>query len=256
MTGTRLQDRVAIITGGGSGIGKATALLFASEGAKLCIVDRYDDAAEAVAADIKTMGGEAIICVGDVGEAGLAEEHTAACLEAFGRVDVLMTAAGFSTGGTATTITPENWDAVIRANLTGTWLWLRAVLPAMQKQGSGSIITIASQMARAGGRNNVAYIAAKAGILGLTYTTALDFVADGIRVNAILPGAIETPLLRRSFARSPTPEATREASRLRHPMGRFGRDEEVAQAALYLASDASTFTTGTELVVDGGWLAG
>ena len=252
----RLAGKVAVVTGGGSGIGRASALLFAQEGARLGLVDRDGEAAEAVAAAIRAMGGEALVRVGDVGEPGRADADAAAVLAAFGRIDVLLTAAGFSSGGTALTIRLEDWDAVLRANLWGTWLWARAVLPAMQAAGSGSIVTVASQLARAGGRNNSAYIAAKGAILSLTKTMALDFAADGIRVNAILPGAIETPLLARSFARSATPEATREASRQRHPMGRFGQAEEVAQAALYLASDAASFTTGTEHVVDGGWLAG
>lgn len=252
----RLAGKVAVVTGGGSGIGRAAALLFAQEGARLCLVDRDGDAAEMVAAAIRAMGGEAMVRAGDVGEPGRADADAAAVLAAFGRIDVLLTAAGFSSGGTALTIRLEDWDAVLRANLWGTWLWARAVLPAMQAAGSGSIVTIASQLARAGGRDNSAYIAAKGAVLSLTKTMALDFAADGIRVNAILPGAIETPLLARSFARSATPEATREASRQRHPMGRFGQAEEVAQAALYLAGDAASFTTGTELVVDGGWLAG
>jgi len=252
----RLEGKVAVVTGGGSGIGRAAALLFAREGARLCLADQDGEAADAAAAAIRAAGGKAMVRVGDVGEAGRAEADAAAVLSAFGRIDVLLTAAGFSSGGTALTIRPEDWDAVLRVNLWGTWLWARAVLPAMQAAAGGSIVTVASQLARAGGRNNAAYIAAKGAVLSLTKTMALDFAADGIRVNAILPGAIETPLLARSFARSATPETTREASRQRHPMGRFGRAEEVAQAALYLASDAASFTTGTELVVDGGWLAG
>lgn len=255
MTG-RLSGKVAIVTGGGSGIGRASALLFAREGARLCLVDRDGPAAEAAAADIRAMGGEAMVCVGDVGEPGQADADAAAVLARFGRVDVLMTAAGFSCGGTVLTTALADWDAVVRANLGGTWLWARAVLPAMQAARSGSIVTVASQLARAGGRNSSAYIAAKGAILSLTRTMALDFAPDGIRVNAILPGAVETPLLARSFARSATPGTVREASLRRHPMGRFGQAEEVAEAALYLASDASSFSTGTELVVDGGWLAG
>ena len=148
----------------------------------------------------------------------------------------------------------------MRVHLWGTWLWLRAVLPTMQAQASGSIVTISSQLARAGGRNNVAYIAAKAAILGLTRTTALDYVDGGIRVNAVLPGAIETPdarpLLRARRRRDPAATAAARRERARHPMRRFGQAEEVAEAALYLASDASAFTTGIELPVDGGWLAG
>lgn len=252
----RLAGKVAVITGGGSGIGRATALLFAREGARLCLVDRDGPAAEGVAAELIAAGAEAMVRVGDVGAPGQADTDAAAVLARWGRVDVLMTAAGFSCGGTVVTTAPDDWDAVLRANLGGTWLWARAVVPAMQVAGGGSIITVASQLARAGGRGNSAYIAAKAAILGLTRTMALDFAEDGIRVNAILPGAVETPLLARGLARGGDPAATREASRQRHPMKRFGQPEEVAEAALYLASDASSFTTGTELVVDGGWLAG
>lgn len=249
----RLAGKVAVVTGGGSGIGRAAALLFAREGARVCLVDRDAAAAQAVATEI---GAAAMVRVGDVAAPGQAAADAAAVLAAWGRIDVLLTAAGFSSGGTALSITLEDWDAVLRGNVTGTFLWARAVLPAMQAQRGGSIVTVASQLARAGGRNNVAYITAKGAILSLTKTMALDFAADGIRVNALLPGAIETPMLARSFARSATPDATREASRVRHPLGRFGRAEEVAEAALYLASDAAGFTTGVELPVDGGWLAG
>ncbi len=252
----QLTDKVAIVTGGGSGIGRAAALLFAREGARVAVVDRDAASAEAVAAEIRAGGGEALVRVGDVGAPGQAEADAAAVLAAFGRIDVLLTAAGSSTGGTALTISLENWDTMMRVHLWGTFLWARAVLPTMQAARSGSIVTVASQLARAGGRNNVAYITAKGGIISLTKTMALDAVEHGVRVNTILPGAIETPLLARSFGRAAVPEAAREASRSRHPMGRFGRAEEVAQATLYLASDASSFTTGTELVVDGGWLAG
>jgi NAD(P)-dependent dehydrogenase (short-subunit alcohol dehydrogenase family) len=249
----RLAGKVAVITGAGSGIGRASALLFAKEGAQLCLVDQNGPALEAVAAEI---GTQPLVCVGDVAEAGRADADAAATLARYGRIDALLTAAGFSRGGTALTTSAEDWDAVVRVHLTGTWLWARAVLPAMRAAGRGSIVTVSSQLARAGGRNNTAYIAAKGAILSLTKTMALDYAPDGVRVNTILPGAIDTPMLNRSFARSATPEATREASRQRHPMGRFGRAEEIAEATLYLASDAATFSTGTELVVDGGWLAG
>ena len=152
------------------------------------------------------------------------------------------------------TTDPTDWDAVFRTNVGGTWLWSRAAVPEMQRQGNGSIITLASQLAIAGGKGNSAYIAAKGAIISLTRTMALDFATDGIRVNAIAPGAIDTPMLRRSFARDADPEPVREASRNRHAMKRFGKAEEVAEAALHLASDVSSFTTGTVMVVDGGWL--
>ena len=218
---------------------------FAQQGARVCIVDR-------TAADIPG----AMLRQSDVTDPAGASTAVDAVLAEWGRLDILLTAAGFSSGGTATTIQPKDFEAVMRVHVWGTWLYARAVIPAMQAAGSGSIVTVSSQLARAGGRNNVAYIAAKGAILSLTRTMALDYAADGIRVNAILPGAIDTPLLRRSFARAPDPALPETTSLARHPMHRFGRAEEVAEAALYLASDASSFTTGTELVVDGGWLAG
>ncbi|MCQ4158472.1 SDR family oxidoreductase [Roseomonas sp. GC11] len=260
----KLAGRVAVITGGGSGIGLATARRFAREGARLALVDRDAAALAEAAATLQAMGqamgqatgAEVMTFASDVGAPGAAEADAAAVLARWGRIDVLMTAAGFSCGGTVLTTAVEDWDAVLRANLGGTWLWARAVLPAMRRQGGGSIITVASQLARAGGRGNSAYIAAKGAILSLTRTMALDFAAEGIRVNAILPGAIETPMLARSFARHPDPAVPRAASIARHPLGRLGRPEEVAEAALFLAGEGSSFTTGSEILVDGGWLAG
>ncbi|WP_160000476.1 SDR family oxidoreductase [Roseomonas sp. 18066] len=252
----KLAGRIAIVTGGGSGIGRESALLFAAEGARLCLVDRDAEGAEETARLIRAEGGEAMTRIGDVAAPGAAEADARAVMAEWGRIDVLMTAAGFSSGGTVVTTPDEAFEAVIAANLGGTWRWAKAVVPVMQAQGGGSVITVASQLARAGGRNNSAYIAAKGAVLSLTKTMALDFAPDGIRVNCLLPGAIETPLLRRSFARHADPAVPREASRSRHPLGRLGRPEEVAKAALYLACDDSSFTTGSEMLVDGGWLAG
>jgi 2-keto-3-deoxy-L-fuconate dehydrogenase len=251
----KLADRVTVITGGGSGIGRATAVLFAGEGARVAIVDRDEVGARETAKLIEAAGGMALVRTSDVGKAGAADADAKAILDAWGRIDVLMTAAGFSCGGTVTTTDPADWDAVINVNIGGTWLWSRAVIPAMQKQNKGAIITVGSQLALAGGRASSAYIAAKGAILSLTRTMALDYAAVGIRVNAIAPGAVETPMLARGFGRRPDPSAAKESSRQRHAMQRFGQPQEVAQAALYLASDASSFSTGTTLVVDGGWLA-
>jgi 2-keto-3-deoxy-L-fuconate dehydrogenase len=238
----RLAGRTAIITGAGSGIGRASAVLFTKEGASVALVDRDGAGLQETLAAIDGATGEASIHVGDVGEAAFAQTVVGNVTARRGRLDVLTT-------------DPADWDAVFRTNVGGTWLWSRAAVPAMQRQRSGSIITLASQLAIAGGKNNSAYIAAKGAIVSLTRTMALDFASDGIRVNGIAPGAIDTPMLRRSFARHAEPEPMREASRNRHAMGRFGKAEEVAEAALHLASDASSFTTGTVMVVDGGWLA-
>ena len=253
----RLMGRTAIVTGAASGIGRASAMLFAREGAFVALVDRDPIGLQQTLVAIEGTKGEASMHVGDVSIAEFASTATSEIMARRGRLDVLMTAAGFSCGGTVVTTDPADWDAVFRTNVGGTWLWSRAAVPEMQRQGSGSgsIITLASQLAIAGGRNNSAYIAAKGAIISLTRTMALDFAMAGIRVNAIAPGAIDTPMLQRSFARHADPEPVREASLNRHAMKRFGRAEEVAEAALHLASDASSFTTGTVMVVDGGWLA-
>jgi len=251
----RLKDRIAIITGAGSGIGRASALLFAAEGAFVALVDRDCAGMQETLKAIRNANGDGSEHLGDVGDGDFANAAVAEIVARHGRLDVLMTAAGWSCGGTVVTTDPTDWDAVFRSNVGGTWLWARAAVPQMQRQGKGSLVTLASQLAIAGGKNNSAYIAAKGAIISLTRTIAVDFAADGIRVNAIAPGAIDTPMLRRSFARHADPQAVREASRNRHPMKRFGKAEEVAEAALYLASDASSFTTGTVMAVDGGWLA-
>ncbi len=251
----RLKDRIAVITGAGSGIGRASALLFAREGAFVALVDRDEAGMNETLHAVRASKAQGSAHRGDVGDADFAAAAVEEIMSRNGRLDVLMTAAGWSCGGTVVTTNPSDWDAVFRTHVGGTWLWARAAIPQMQRQGKGAIVTIASQLAIAGGRGNSAYIAAKGAIISLTRTMAVDFATDGIRVNAIAPGAIETPMLKRSFARHADTDAVRETSRNRHAMKRFGRAEEVAEAALYLASDASSFTTGTVMAVDGGWLA-
>jgi 2-keto-3-deoxy-L-fuconate dehydrogenase len=249
----RLEGKTLIVTGAGSGIGRASAVLFAGEGAFVALVDR--DAAGLRETMEAMPDGSASMHEGDVGNGDFAQGVVGETVARRGRLDGLMTSAGISCGGTVLTTDPADWDAVFRTNVGGTWLWSRAAIPPMQRQGKGSIITVTSQLAVAGGKGNSAYIAAKGAIISLTRTMAVDFASDGIRVNAIAPGAIDTPLLRRSFARHADPDPIREASRNRHAMKRFGEAEEVAQTALHLASDASSFTTGTVMPVDGGWLA-
>ncbi len=251
----RLKGQVAVVTGAGSGIGRASALLFAREGAFVALADRDEAGMQETLDAIGDVKGRGSAHHGDAGDGDFAKAVVDGIVSRHGRLDVLMTAAGWSCGGTVVTTDPADWDAVFRTHVGGTWLWARAAIPQMQRQNKGSIVTITSQLAIAGGKGNSAYIAAKGAIISLTRTMAVDFASDGIRVNAIAPGAIETPMLKRSFARHADAESVREASRNRHAMKRFGRPEEVAEAALYLASDASSFTTGTVLPVDGGWLA-
>jgi NAD(P)-dependent dehydrogenase (short-subunit alcohol dehydrogenase family) len=251
----RLKDHVAIVTGAGSGIGRASALLFSREGAFVVLVDRDETGLRETFDAIRQLKGDGSTYQGDVGELEFARSTVESVVSRHGRLDVLMLAAGWSCGGTVVSTDPADWDAVFRTHVGGTWLWARAAIPQMQRQAKGSIVTVASQLAIAGGKGNSAYIAAKGAIISLTRTMAVDFAGDGIRVNAIAPGAIDTPMLKRSFARHADSEIVRETSRNRHAMKRFGKAEEVAEAALYLASDASSFTTGTVLPVDGGWLA-
>lgn len=251
----KLQGRVAVITGGAGAIGGASARLLAREGARIAIVDHEAQACETMAAALRADGAEAMACAGDVADIATIEAQVAAVRAAWGGIDIVVTAAGISCGGTVTTTTPPDWAAVMRTNVDGTWLWCRAVLPLMQTAKRGAIVTLASQLAVAGGHRNSAYIASKGAVMALTRTMALDYVADGIRINAVAPGATDTPMLRRAFERAPDPQAARDRSRLRHPMQRFARAEEIAEAVLFLAADSASFVTGVVLPVDGGWLA-
>lgn len=252
----QLDRRVAVITGAASGIGAASARLFASQGARLALVDRDANGVEALTTDLLAAGHDAIGLIGNVGDPLSVAEHAEEIMEAFGGIDILFACAGYSSGTSVPQTTLEMWNDVLRVNLTGSFLWSQAVLEPMRVARSGSIILVGSQLAQAGGRNNAAYLASKGAIVSLMQTMSLDHAAEGIRVNAIIPGAIDTPLLQRAFTRAEHPDEARARSVARHPLGRLGTPDEVAQAALYLASDQSSFTTGSCLRVDGGWLAG
>lgn len=239
-----MKAKVAVVTGSGSGIGRACALALAKQGARVAIVDQDQSGATETAKAIP----DSLIVVSDVSAAAT---DAGKILEAWGRIDILVTAAGWSCGGTVTSTDPQDWAKVMRVNLDGTWLWARAVIPAMQRQRTGAIVTVASQLAFAGGRNNSAYIASKGAVVALTRTMALDYVGDGIRVNAVAPGATDTPMLARAFQRGSDEQALKN----RHAMKRFATPEEIAAAVAFLASDEAGFITGTVLPVDGGWLA-
>ena len=238
----RLAGKVAVVTGAGSGIGQTVAALFLQEGASVLGVDQ----------DVSGVPGGCTPYAADVTD----EAAAASAVAGLKRVDVLVTAAGISLGKPAGDTAWEDFQAVMAVNAGGTFLWIRACLGPMLLQQRGSIVTVASQLARAGGRGNAAYVASKGAVCALTRSVAVDYATAGVRCNAVLPGAIRTPMLRRSFARAADPARTEAASRARHPMERFGEAAEVAQSVLHLASDESGFVTGVELPVDGGWLAG
>jgi NAD(P)-dependent dehydrogenase (short-subunit alcohol dehydrogenase family) len=252
----KLAGRIAVVTGAASGIGRAVALLFAQEGAGVAVVDQNGPGAEEVCAIIRRGGGVARPLAVDVAEEAEVLRACRDIADSLGTATLLVTSAAISVGKTVTTTAPAEWERVFAVNVRGVYLWLHHLLPPMAAAGGGSIVTIASQLALAGARGSASYAASKGAVISLTRSVALDYAEQGIRANTILPGAIDTPFLHLSFERSEHPAAAREASRSRHPLGRFGRAEEVARAALHLASDEAAFTTGIAMPVDGGWLAG
>ena len=252
----KLENHVAVITGAASGIGRAIAELFAKEKAIVAIVDIDEANLQAVAEAIRSKGGTTLPFVGNVVEKNLAAETIASVVREFGRVDSLVSCAAVSVGKILTDTSEDEWDRVFSVNVKGTFLWCKAALSHMTHAGGGSIVTVASQLALAGGRGSASYIASKGAIVSMTRSIALDYAANGVRANVLIPGAIQTPMLEQSFARQPDPEAMRQRVTARHPLGRIGKAEEVALGALYLVSNDSSFTTGALLPIDGGWLAG
>jgi len=251
----KLKDRVALVTGAASGIGAASSRLFAAEGAKLALVDQDKEGLGQVAADIEAAGGSAIIIPADVSSDAEARAGVDRVIEKWGRVDVLLTAAGMSSGGTVDAIEEAAWDRTFAVNVKGTYLWIHYAIKSMIANQSGAIVTIGSQLAQSSPGKNAAYIASKGAIASLTKTIAVDHAAQGIRVNALMPGVIDTPMPANSLKRYADPEAMRAFWKVRHPMGRIGKPEEVARAALFLACEDSSFVTGTLLFIDGGWTA-
>ncbi|MCC7425644.1 MAG: glucose 1-dehydrogenase [Alphaproteobacteria bacterium] len=252
----KMQGRVGIITGAGSGIGAATARLLAAEGTRLLLVDQNAAGLAEVKAAIAGAGGTAETMEADVSLAAPPKAAVADLMQRWGRLDTVITCAGISTGGTVETMDEAAWDKVFAVNVRGTYTWLHASIPALVKTGGGTIVMIASQLAYSSGGNNAGYIATKGAILSLTKTMAVDHAKQNIRVNAVAPGIIDTPMPRRSLAtRFKDPEGQAKIWAARHAMGRFGKPEELAKAILYLASDDSSFVTGHTLVVDGGWTA-
>ncbi|OWT76951.1 MULTISPECIES: SDR family NAD(P)-dependent oxidoreductase [unclassified Achromobacter] len=251
----KLRDKVAVVTGAASGIGAATALLFARQGARVALIDIDEPGLRQVAADIEAAGGLCRTGVCDVTQHAQVQRCADDIIGAWGGVDVIMPCSGVSVGGTVDTIDEALWDRVFDINVKGTYLWLHAVLPSMIARGGGSVILLGSQLVASSGGNNAAYIASKGALATLAKTMAVDHAHQGIRVNALMPGVTDTAMVRKSLQRYEDPEETGRRWMARHAMGRMGRPEEVARAALFLASDDSSFTTGSHLYVDGGWAA-
>jgi meso-butanediol dehydrogenase/(S,S)-butanediol dehydrogenase/diacetyl reductase len=253
----KLEGKIALITGGGSGIGRATALMFAAEGAKVSVVDRAEESARTVAAEIVKCGGEAIAIRADVSKAADTERMVVETAGHFGRLDILYNNAGIGFARRTHLLTEEEWDRTIDVDLKGVFLGCKYALPELMKRG-GVILSTASIAGLEGSRQMAAYCAAKGGVILLTKSLAMDYAEYGIRVNCICPGAIETPLYESGFENL-TPEKRARAHQMfaaMHLLRRTGEPDEIARVALFLCSQDASFITGQAVVVDGGFTAG
>ena len=247
----RLKDKVALITGGSSGIGKEAAILFAKEGAKIVLVDINDGGANEVVKEIKELGFDVVFHRTDIGNPAGVEQMVMLAEDTYGKLDILFNNAGImlSTDDTAEATDLETWDMTMNVNVKGVFLGCKYGIPAMRRAGGGSIINTASFVARMGAATpQIAYTASKGAVLSMTRELAVVHAKENIRVNALCPGPLKTDLLMKFL----DTEEKKQRRLVHIPMGRFGESKEMAQAALYLASDESSYITGSEFLVDGG----
>ena len=256
MSRMQLEGKVALVTGGASGIGRATALLFAREGAAVAVVDLDYQRAQAVALEIEDEGGQAAAVRCDVSRAADCQRAVQETVATFGSLDILFNNAGIIRRATVLEISEEEWDRAMSVNVKSIYLMSRYAIPVMKEAGGGAIVNTGSGWGLTGGRNAVSYCASKGAVVNMTRAMALDHAAQQIRVNCVCPGDTDTGMLRSEAQQL---GATTEAFLVEaadRPLGRIGKPEDIAQAVLYLVSEASSFVTGTTLVVDGGGLAG
>jgi len=252
----RLHGKVCIITGAGSGLGKGIALVFAREGSRVVIAEIQEEPGQATAQQIKAEGGEALFLRTDITRASEVEKMVEGTVKAYGRIDILVNNAGINPSRTPVHETSEEaWDQTLAVNLKGAFLCSKYVLPAMIKQGGGSIIHVASVVGGLGCSDRAAYSASKGGMIALARNMAVDYARYNIRVNSLSPGFVETDLTRIYFNKMRETDPKKlERIVAHHPMGRLGKPEDEAYAALFLASDESPWVTGLDLAVDGGFL--
>ncbi len=248
----RLEGKVALISGGARGMGAAEARMFASEGASVVIGDVLEDEGRRVAAEIGEAGGQALFVALDVTSESQWRDAIDAAVSSFGRLDVLVNNAGIGGGGNVEETTEADWDRTMDINAKGVFLGTKTAIPAMRRSGGGSIINISSQLGIVGVDNSSPqYQASKGAVRLLTKSTAIQYAREGIRANSVHPGPIVTPMTEAGRADQDRYDLT--VSRI--PLGRYGEPEDVAYGVLFLASDESSFMTGSELVIDGGWVA-
>lgn len=246
------RGKVALVTGGASGIGKATALAFGREGAQVVVADWMAEPGEATAAEIRAAGGQATFVKVDVSKAADVEKMVRDAVSRYGRIDCAFNNAGIEGEMSPfSETTEENWNRVIDINLKGVFLCMKYEIPVMLAQGGGVIVNTASVAGLVGFANLVPYVASKHGVTGVTKSAALEYGKQNIRVNAVCPGVIRTPMVERILAENPEMEAGLTAG---EPIGRLGLPEEIASAVLFLCSDAASFVTGQAIAVDGGWV--
>ena len=249
----RLDGKIALITGAGSGIGRASALTFAREGAKVAVADKLVDGGRETVRMVEAAGGTASFIEVDVSDAASVEAMVNATVDTYGRLDCAYNNAGIE-GQVAPTdsYADDMFDKVIAVNLTGVWLCMKYEIPRLLEQGGGAIVNTASGAGLIGVAGLSAYVASKHGVIGLTKTAALEYAKSGIRVNAVCPGLIQTPMVERLTADQPQ---LGEALVAMEPVGRTGRPEEIAESVVWLCSDAASFVTGHAMSVDGGFVA-
>lgn len=251
----RLNQRVAVITGAGSGIGRAMALRFASEGAHILAADLNEEAAAQTVAEVRAGGGHAEAFAVNVAEPAEVQAMVEQAQSSFGRLDILCNNAGIGSTTSVIDQEPDEWDRVMAVNVKSVFLGCKYAIPLMMAQGGGVIVNTASVAGMIGLVNRAAYSASKGAVIALTKQVAIDYVEHNIRVNCLCPGTVDSPWVGRLLQQSDDPSEMRRALTARQPMGRLGTPEEIAGAALYLASDDAAFITGTGLVIDGGLTA-